>query len=72
MFIFIYYLDWLEIHVDESTTNNQVRQIQYLVSTISKSDRIAWLLKGINFIDLTSLNGNDTSSTIQRLCEKVY
>jgi len=72
MFIFIYYLDWLEIHIDESTTNNQIRQIQYLVSTISKSDRIAWLLKAINFIDLTSLNGNDTSSTIERLCEKVY
>jgi deoxyribose-phosphate aldolase len=67
----MYYLDWLEIYINESAINNQIRQIQYLVSTISKSDRIAWLLKAINFIDLTSLNGNDTSSTIERLCEKV-
>jgi len=67
----MYYLDWLEIHVNESAINKQIQQIQYLVSTISKSNRIAWLLKAINFIDLTSLNGNDTSSTIERLCEKV-
>ncbi|EZA59117.1 Putative deoxyribose-phosphate aldolase [Ooceraea biroi] len=61
---------WLETHVNEPAISNEVREIQHLASAITGNSRIVWLLKAISFIDLTSLNGNDTSTVIERLCKK--
>ena len=38
--------------------------------TVKKQWQAAWLLKAITCIDLTTLNGDDTASNVQRLCAK--
>ena len=38
--------------------------------TVKKEFQVAWLLKSITLIDLTTLSGDDTYGKIERLCEK--
>ncbi|RYG88158.1 deoxyribose-phosphate aldolase [bacterium] len=38
--------------------------------SVKKTHQIAWLLKAITFIDLTTLGGDDTPSNVRRLCAK--
>jgi deoxyribose-phosphate aldolase len=38
--------------------------------TVKKDAQAAWLLKAVTCIDLTTLNGDDTASRVQRLCAK--
>jgi deoxyribose-phosphate aldolase len=38
--------------------------------TVKKQWQVAWVLKAISFIDLTSLAGDDTPGRIRRLCAK--
>ncbi|XP_023230370.1 deoxyribose-phosphate aldolase-like [Centruroides sculpturatus] len=38
--------------------------------TVKKNYEIAWLLKAVTCIDLTTLNSDDTFSNVQRLCHK--
>lgn len=59
------------MHINEPAIYKSVRQITYLASTITGDNKIAWLLKAISFIDLTTLNSDDTSSTIEQLCKNV-
>lgn len=38
--------------------------------TVKKEHQVAWLLKAITCIDLTTLSGDDTPSNVQKLCFK--
>ncbi|KYN34207.1 Putative deoxyribose-phosphate aldolase [Trachymyrmex septentrionalis] len=63
------WLTSLEAYINEPAVNKCVRQISYLATTITEDNKIAWLLKAISFLDLTSLNNDDTKSTVEQLCE---
>ncbi|EFN89199.1 deoxyribose-phosphate aldolase [Harpegnathos saltator] len=60
----------LQVHINEPTINKTVRQIRYKASTLTGNNKVAWLLKAITFIDLTTLNSDDTSSNVEELCRK--
>lgn len=75
LYILLYSVAWmkfLEVYINEPAVNKSVRQIQYLASTISFDNKIAWLLKAITFTDLTTLSGDDTSGHVEELCKKVH
>ena len=38
--------------------------------TVKKEYQVAWLLKSITLLDLTTLSGNDTFGKVDRLCQK--
>ena len=38
--------------------------------TVKKDWQVAWMLRAISMIDLTSLNGDDTEGRVRRLCAK--
>ena len=38
--------------------------------SVKKEYQVAWLLKAISLIDLTTLSGDDTAGKVKRLCEK--
>ena len=38
--------------------------------TVKKEHQVAWLLRAITCIDLTTLSGDDTSSNVHKLCFK--
>lgn len=63
-------LDWIkEIRVNKSAierrTNTLVKR-----RTVKKDWQIAWMLKAVTCIDLTTLAGDDTSGRVHRLCAK--
>lgn len=60
----------LETSINEPAVNRTVREICHKASNLEGTNKLAWLLKAISFIDLTSLNGNDTPTTIDALCQK--
>ena len=63
-------LDWVEsVRVDTSAVE---RRAGTLVSrrTVKKDWQIAWLLRAITCMDLTTLSGDDTDERVRRLCAK--
>ena len=63
-------LDWLEdIRVNTSAVE---RRAQTLVArrTVKKEWQVAWLLRAISCMDLTTLSGDDTPQRVLRLCAK--
>ena len=63
-------LDWLEdVRVNTSAVE---RRAQTLVTrrTVKKDWQIAWLLRAISCMDLTTLSGDDTDERVRRLCAK--
>ncbi|XP_073734029.1 deoxyribose-phosphate aldolase isoform X2 [Callorhinus ursinus] len=63
-------LSWIsKIQVNQPAVLRRAEQIQAR-RTVKKEWQAAWLLKAVTFIDLTTLSGDDTSSSIQRLCYK--
>jgi deoxyribose-phosphate aldolase len=63
-------LDWLEnVRVNTSAVE---RRAATLVTrrTVKKDWQIAWLLKAITCMDLTTLSGDDTDERVKRLCAK--
>ena len=38
--------------------------------TVKKDYQVAWLLKAITLLDLTTLEGNDTLGKVEKLCSK--
>src|ERR1700693_1463935 len=63
-------LDWVEnVRVNTSAVE---RRAPPLVTrrTVKKDWQIAWLLRAITCIDLTTLGGDDTPSNVRRLCAK--
>jgi len=63
-------LDWVaELQVNRSAVE---RRVASLVKrrTVKKAWQVAWLLKAISCMDLTTLAGDDTPGRVQRLCAK--
>jgi deoxyribose-phosphate aldolase len=63
-------LDWVEdIRVNTSAAE---RRAATLVTrrTVKKDWQIAWLLRAISCMDLTTLSGDDTDERVRRLCAK--
>jgi len=63
-------LDWINnvqvnLSAVESRTSTLVKR-----RTVKKEYQVAWLLKSITLLDLTTLSGDDTFGKIDRLCEK--
>ncbi|XP_012216310.2 deoxyribose-phosphate aldolase [Linepithema humile] len=64
------WMKFLEVYINAPAVSKSVRQIQYLASTITNDNKIAWLLRAITFTDLTTLSGDDTSGHVENLCKK--
>ncbi len=63
-------LDWVEnVRVNTSAVE---RRAASLVTrrTVKKDWQIAWMLKAITCMDLTTLSGDDTDERVRRLCAK--
>ena len=63
-------LDWVEsVRVNLSAVE---RRAASLVTrrTVKKDWQIAWLLRAISCMDLTTLSGDDTDERVRRLCAK--
>jgi deoxyribose-phosphate aldolase len=63
-------LGWLrEVRVNPSAVE---RRAATLVKrrTVKKEWQVAWLLKAVTCIDLTTLSGDDTAGRVRRLCAK--
>ena len=63
-------LDWVEdVRVNTSAVE---RRAQTLVArrTVKKEWQVAWLLRAISCMDLTTLSGDDTEQRVLRLCAK--
>jgi len=63
-------LDWVEnIRVNTSAVE---RRASTLVTrrTVKKDWQVAWLLRAITCMDLTTLSGDDTDERVRRLCAK--
>src|SRR2546423_1676422 len=63
-------LDWVEdVRVNTSAVE---RRAATLVTrrTVEKEWQIAWLLRAITCMDLTTLSGDDTDERVRRLCAK--
>ncbi|HUL33869.1 MAG TPA: deoxyribose-phosphate aldolase [Candidatus Eisenbacteria bacterium] len=63
-------LDWVEqVRVNTSAVE---RRTATLVTrrTVKKDWQIAWLLRAISCMDLTTLSGDDTEERVKRLCAK--
>ncbi|MGB8323946.1 MAG: hypothetical protein WCE52_13390, partial [Candidatus Acidiferrum sp.] len=63
-------LDWIEnVRVNTSAVE---RRAATLVTrrTVKKDWQIAWLLRAITCMDLTTLSGDDTDERVRRLCAK--
>jgi deoxyribose-phosphate aldolase len=63
-------LDWVEnLRVNTSAVE---RRSQTLVTrrTVKKDWQIAWLLRAVTCMDLTTLSGDDTDERVRRLCAK--
>jgi deoxyribose-phosphate aldolase len=63
-------LDWVEnVRVNTSAVE---RRAQTLATrrTVKKDWQIAWLLRAISCMDLTTLSGDDTAERVRRLCAK--
>jgi deoxyribose-phosphate aldolase len=63
-------LDWIEsVRVNTSAVE---RRAATLVTrrTVKKDWQIAWLLRAITCMDLTTLSGDDTDERVKRLCAK--
>ena len=63
-------LDWIkQVQVNTSASE---RRAQTLVArrSVKKEWQVAWLLRAISCIDLTTLSGDDTEERVRRLCAK--
>jgi deoxyribose-phosphate aldolase len=63
-------LDWVErIRMNRSALERRAGSIGAR-RTVKKEYQLAWLLKAITLIDLTTLNADDTDGRVERLCAK--
>ena len=63
-------LDWVDsIRVNKSAVERRAATVPARRS-IKKKNQVAWLLRAISCIDLTTLGGDDTPSNVLRLCAK--
>jgi len=63
-------LDWVErVRMNRSALERRAGSIGAR-RTVKKDHQLAWLLKAITMIDLTTLNADDTAGRVERLCAK--
>ncbi len=63
-------LDWVDsIRVNRSAIERRASTIPSRRS-VKKNHQVAWLLRAVTCIDLTTLGGDDSASNVQRLCAK--
>jgi len=63
-------LDWVErVRMNRSALERRAGSIGAR-RTVKKDYQLAWLLKAITLIDLTTLNADDTEGRVERLCAK--
>jgi deoxyribose-phosphate aldolase len=63
-------LDWVEeIRVNTSAVERRTATL-VIRRTVKKDWQIAWLLRAISCMDLTTLSGDDTEERVKRLCAK--
>ncbi|KFL31011.1 deoxyribose-phosphate aldolase [Devosia riboflavina] len=63
-------LDWVErVRMNRSALERRAGSIGAR-RTVKKDYQLAWLLKAITLIDLTTLNADDTAGRVERLCAK--
>ena len=63
-------LDWIrDVRVNRSAVERRAATIPTR-RTVKKEWQAAWLLRAITFIDLTTLQGDDTPGNVRRLCAK--
>ena len=63
-------LDWIN-NVQVNLSAVERRTISLVKRRSVKKDyQVAWLLKAITLIDLTTLSGDDTFGKVDRLCQK--
>ncbi|WP_315834216.1 deoxyribose-phosphate aldolase [Bradyrhizobium prioriisuperbiae] len=63
-------MEWVdEIRINLSAAERRIASLPGR-RTVKKDAQAAWLLKAIACIDLTTLNGDDTTERVKRLCAK--
>jgi deoxyribose-phosphate aldolase len=63
-------LDWVkQVQVNTSAVERRA-QSHVLRRTVKKEWQVAWLLRAISCMDLTTLSGDDTDERVRRLCAK--
>lgn len=63
-------LDWVErVRMNRSALERRAGSIGAR-RTVKKEYQLAWLLRAITMIDLTTLNSDDTDGRVERLCAK--
>ncbi len=63
-------LDWVrDAHVNRSAVERRAATLPGR-RTVKKQWQLAWLLRAITLIDLTTLSGDDTPGRVRRLCAK--
>jgi deoxyribose-phosphate aldolase len=63
-------LDWIEdVRVNRSAVERRCASLPGR-RTVKKEWQVAWLLKAVTLIDLTTLAGDDTPGNVRRLCAK--
>ena len=63
-------LDWVErVRMNRSALERRAQTLPGR-RTVKKDWQAAWLLRAITFIDLTTLNSDDTPGRVERLCAK--
>src|SRR5690606_1524337 len=63
-------LDWVErVRMNRSALERRANTIGTR-RTVKKDYQLAWLLRAITMIDLTTLNADDTPGRVERLCAK--
>jgi deoxyribose-phosphate aldolase len=63
-------LDWVEsVQVNRSAVERRAATLPAR-RTVKKAWQAAWLLKAVRCMDLTTLSGDDTPGTVERLCAK--
>lgn len=63
-------LDWVrEVRVNRSAVERRAATLPKR-RTVKKDWQVAWMLKAVTCIDLTTLSGDDTPGRVRRLCAK--
>src|SRR3982751_513011 len=63
-------LHWVkDVHVNTSAVERRA-QTHVTRRTVKKDWQVAWLLRSITCMDLTTLSGDDTEERVRRLCAK--
>jgi deoxyribose-phosphate aldolase len=63
-------LDWVkQVRINTSAVERRA-QSHVLRRTVKKEWQVAWLLRAITCMDLTTLSGDDTDERVRRLCAK--